>query len=266
MLSDYHLHSHFSGDCQVPMAEMIKQAIDLGLHRLCFTDHHDIDFPSETIDFTLDIPAYIKLLEQYKAQYSSSIQLLTGIELGMQMHLHQALDQVIKTYPFDFVIASQHLAQGQDVYQKDFFQSHTKKEGYDLYFQDMLNNITAFDNFDVYGHLDYIVRYGHFKDKSMKLEDYQDIIDSILKTLIEKGKGIEVNTSGYKYLGHRPHPHPDIIKRYYDLGGEIITLGSDAHLAANIASDFDIAKELLISLGFKYFTTFVERKPEFHRL
>lgn len=266
MLADYHLHSHFSGDCSVPMSDMIQKAIDLNIKLLCFTDHFDIDYPSTEIDFTLDVDQYLTHIEKMQEQYAGRIQILKGIELGLQMHLHPLLTEIVTTHDFDFVIGSQHLANGEDVYEPEFYANRSQSEGYLTYFQDLYDNAKGFDEYDVYGHLDYVVRYGRAEQKALIYKDFKEIIDAILKIIIQKGKGIEINTAGYKYNIDGPNPHPDVLNRYRELGGEIITIGSDAHMPNNILSDFDRAKVLLKSLGYPYFTTFQKRKPEFHKL
>ena len=117
------------------------------------------------------------------------------------------------------------------------------------------------DCFDVYGHLDYVVRYS--PEKSYDPLDYREMIDEILKLLIKKGKGIEINTAGLKSgLGY-VHPHEFILNRYKELGGEMITAGSDAHDRSRVAADFDQAEEALKKAGFKYYAVFRQRKPDF---
>ncbi len=266
MLSDFHLHSHFSGDCQVPIHEMIQSAIDKGVNRLCFTDHHDLDFPHPTINFELDLESYYTYFKEAKGQYQDKIQLLMGIELGMQPHLHSTLSQIVKTYPFDFIIASNHLSHGIDVYDKIYFEERSQYKGYLEYFEDMLENVKGYTDYDVYGHLDYVIRYGDFANKKLAYKDFKELLDEILRVIIHSGKGIEVNTSGYKYGLENPHPSLEIIQHYKDLGGQIITLGSDAHMPGNICSNFERAKDLLRGVGFKYVCTFVERQAEFHAL
>lgn len=266
MLSDYHLHSHFSGDCKVPMEEMITSAIEKGINRLCFTDHHDLDFPHPTIDFTLDIASYFKMLLSLQEQYKDQIQILAGIELGMQQHLYPTLTDIVAAHPFDFVIASNHLAKGIDVYDKIYFEERSQYKGYLEYFEDMLRNVSHYTDYDSYGHLDYVIRYGQFKEKKLAYQDFKEVLDEILKKVISNGKGIEVNTSGYRYNLGEPHPSKSILSHYKQLGGEVITIGSDAHHPKHLLHRFKEAKELLKDVGFDYFTTFVERKPEFHKL
>lgn len=123
--------------------------------------------------------------------------------------------------------------------------------------------IKTCDNFDVYGHLDYIVRYAPDQDNDYNWKDYYDYFDTILRLLIDKGKGIEINTAGLKYGLKNPNPCLDIVKMYRSLGGEIITTGSDAHKACHIAYSYEIITDMLKNTGFNYYTIFKERKPEF---
>ena len=114
--------------------------------------------------------------------------------------------------------------------------------------------------------MDYVVRYGKNREKEYAYSKFSDEIDMILKYLIEHGKGIELNTSGLKYGLPFAHPCPEILKRYRELGGEIITIGADAHKPEHIAYDFEKVKSILTDCGFKYYTEFLKRKPVFKQL
>ena len=137
---------------------------------------------------------------------------------------------------------------------------------YREYFQCTLENIKKFSNFDVLGHMDYVVRYGATMDKDYTYEKYKDILDKILELLIDKGKGLEINTGGLKKGMQDLHPSIDILKRYHKLGGEIITIGSDSHSTEHIAGYFDKAYDVLKECGFRYYTVFEKRVAEFKRL
>lgn len=103
-------------------------------------------------------------------------------------------------------------------------------------------------------------------DIGFNFNDYKDLFVEILKTIVQNGKGIEVNTAGLrKNLGY-PHPHKDILKMYKDLGGEIITIGSDAHLPEHIGYKFEDIPEILKSIGFNYYTVFENQNPKFYKL
>ena len=146
------------------------------------------------------------------------------------------------------------------------FTDRTDKEAYRLMMETTLENVRTSDCFQTLGHLDYVVRYGKSREKEYSYTDYADIIDEILKLLIEKEKGLEVNSAGLKYGLPFAHPHPDVLKHYRELGGEIITIGADAHKPEHIAYDFAKAEEILKSCGFKYYTEFFEQKPVFKQL
>ena len=129
------------------------------------------------------------------------------------------------------------------------------------YYEATLANIRKLDCFDVYGHIDYIVRYAPNKRENYSILDYKDIIDEILKLLIENGKGIECNTAGFKYGLGVPNPENYVLKRYHELGGEILTIGSDGHKPEHTAYAFDKVPALLESCGIRYYTVFHNRKP-----
>lgn len=267
IIADYHVHSSFSSDSTAPMESMVEKAISLGMKKICFTDHMDYDYPDGYgVTFTFDPDAYFKELDKITEKYNSKIKVLKGIELGLQPYLAFRYQNLMDQYDFDFAIASSHLIHGLDPYYPEFWKDKTPKEGLTLYFKSIIDNVKAFTGYQVYGHLDYIVRYVPDKTFNYKYEDYADIIDEVLKTIISHGLGIEVNTAGYKYgLGYA-HPREEILKRYKELGGEILTIGSDGHAPDHLGYDFKKAEQLLISLGFQYYTTFEKKKPIFERL
>ena len=129
--------------------------------------------------------------------------------------------------------------------------------------KDMAVSLVHFHDFDVMGHLDYVVRYGKNKEKEYSYKMFADEIDALLRELIEHGKGLELNMAGFKYGLPFAHPHPDILKRYRELGGEIVTVGADGHRPEHIAWEFDKACDILKGCNFKYYTEFKERKPIF---
>ena len=269
ILTDYHTHSHFSGDCDTPIENMIAKAISLGMTHLCFTEHLDLDYPvreGECLDFSLATDEYRNRFLSLKEKHQKDIELLWGVELGLQNHIFSDLHEYVQQQPFDFIIASSHLCNGGDPYYPDFFEGRREDDVYKEYFSSILENVKNFSDYDVYGHLDYIVRYGPNKDARYSYEKYRDIFDSLLKVIIEKGKGIELNTGGIKYGLKDLHPATSILKRYKELGGEIITIGSDAHNPENLLHHFSRAESVLKECGFEYYTIFKERIPQFIHL
>lgn len=266
MLWDTHMHTHFSTDSNADPESMIRQAIRLGLPGICFTDHLDYDYPEEPGSFLLDLETYSQAVSGLQEHYQKQLPVRFGIELGLQPHLAERHRELLTQYDFDFVIGSSHVVHGIDPYYPAYYEGRTESAAYQEYFDSILENIAAFDDFDVYGHIDYVVRYGPNKNADYSYAKYKETIDEILKVLISKGKGIEINTAGFKYgLGH-PNPTEDVLKRYRELGGEIITVGADGHKPEHIAYAFEKVPGILKNCGFRYYTVFRERKPEFIRL
>ena len=262
IITDMHTHSHLSGDCQIPIREMISAAQLKGLKYYAVTDHHDIDFPECGVDFSLDIELANKTILPLKKLNTPEFQLLQGIEYGLQPYLKDDLKQLSQASDYDLIIGSCHLGDGVDPYDKAYFEHRTKEEGYRIYFESTLKCVEELEGFDVLGHMDYAIRYWRGEGpRQYKYEEYANLFDAILETLIRKEIALEVNTAGYPYKLNQPHPAYDVLTRYYQLGGELLTIGSDAHLTKNIASHFDIVEEKLKAIGFKSYTTFVKRQP-----
>lgn len=265
MRADVHMHCGFSNDSETRPEDMVESAIAKGLSVICFTDHYDkdnLDWGDEAI---FDVESYFQKMMALQEEYRDRIDIRIGAEIGMQPYLAEYYQNFMAQHPFDFVIGSVHSVLEHDV-ALDFFQKHSDPEGYKIYFEEMLQDVQKIKSYDVLGHLDYIVRYSNQGSKGFNLNDYMDIIEEILKQVIAHGKGIEMNMSGLKYGLGAPHPQPEIIKRYRELGGEIITVGADGHIPEYIAYDYHLADDILKSCGFKYYTEFKGRKPVFVKI
>lgn len=260
--SDYHIHTNFSSDSEAPMEDMINIAIKKGLKEIAFTDHVDLNPHYALTDYN----NYLITFNHLKEKYSKKIILRFGVEMGLNFRKSSETRAFLESFPFDFVIGSSHDVCEKDLYYDDYFDDKTKKEAYSIYFEEVLENIKNIETFNVYGHLDFITRYGIYGDNSLKYEDYHELIDKVLKLLIEKNIGLEINTSGYRYNNDCPYPQIEILKKYRSLGGEIITSGSDAHRPEDIAGDFNLAFEIFEAAGFKYITTFENKKPNFTKI
>lgn len=274
--ADMHMHTWFSTDSEACPRDMADEAVRKGLKTICFTDHFDKDDLEWGEEGIFDVDAYFVEMQKLQEEYAGKLNIRIGIELGLRTYLKDYYEELTKKYPFDFVIGSVHNvpykkdAEGNVLYTdpaaEKLFTDRTDKEAYRLMMETTLENVRTSDCFQTLGHLDYVVRYGKSREKEYSYTDYADIIDEILKLLIEKEKGLEVNSAGLKYGLPFAHPHPDVLKRYRELGGEIITIGADAHKPEHIAYDFAKAEEILKSCGFKYYTEFFEQKPVFKQL
>lgn len=274
--ADMHMHTWFSTDSEACPRDMADEAVRKGLKTICFTDHFDKDDLEWGEEGIFDVDAYFVEMQKLQEEYAGKLNIRIGIELGLRTYLKDYYEELTKKYPFDFVIGSVHNvpykkdAEGNILYTdpaaEKLFTDRTDKEAYRLMMETTLENVRTSDCFQTLGHLDYVVRYGKSREKEYSYTDYADIIDEILKLLIEKEKGLEVNSAGLKYGLPFAHPHPDVLKHYRELGGEIITIGADAHKPEHIAYDFARAEEILKSCGFKYYTEFFEQKPVFKQL
>lgn len=264
ILIDYHLHSTYSMDGKMTMEEACIQAIELGLKEIVFTDHVELCWPGNNTPFDINsLSGYLEHIDEVADKYSDKLTIKKGMELGLEPDRLDTLSYIVDTYPVDFIIGSVHVIDGQDPYLRAYYDGKTKEESYIRYYTEILNIIKRFDKFSVLGHLDYVKRYSPFQ---WDMDDYKigyDIIDEILKLLIQKGKGIEINTSGYRHISEAPMPHFNIIKRYKELGGKVITIGSDAHTTEHMAFRFDDTIKSLQNMGITSIATFSNMQPSF---
>ena len=259
---DYHSHTFYSDDSRAPMKDMVEAACHAGLKELAITDHYDPDYPDQNFPFELDIPDYFAALDKTKKDYEKKIKIIRGIEIGIQHgSTLEKCSKAANAYDFDFVLGSFHCAHGFDLYGTDYFSGRTPEKAYTDFYSYMYDCLKTYKDYDVLAHFNIIDRYA--KDRPAN-DVYMDIVCEILKMIIADGKGIEFNTSSFRYgLGERTTPAAEILSLYKELGGEIITAGSDAHKPAHIADNLDLAYEGIKKAGFRYITTFDRRKPSF---
>lgn len=268
--SDCHMHTFFSEDGDTPPEVMAESAIEKGMKMICITDHLDLDYPISgglgTESYSPDLDEYFQKLEEMQKAFDGRLEIRKGVEFGMQPHLGEKCRELAENYPLDFLIGSVHLVQHTDPYYGEIFEAHPDGEAYQIMFQETLKCLESTDAFDILGHIDYIVRYGKHREKEYSYQAFAPVLDEILRKVIRTGKGIELNTSGWKYGLGFCHPHPEVLKHYRELGGEIITVGSDAHRPEHVAYDFRRAEKVLADCGFRYYTEFKERKPVFKKI
>lgn len=261
MFADYHVHTNFSDDSAFPMRDCIERAISIGLDEICFTEH--IDYGCTT-SFNCDCDSYNNTFLKYKEEYKNRINLKFGIEFGVQAHHKKYFDDIFNKYPFDFVLLSFHQIEDKELWNGDFQYGKTQQEYNKIYFNEIYNTIKVFNNYSVLAHMDLMRRYDDCGE--YPFEKSKEQIEQILKYIIANGKGIEVNTSSYRYKLKDLMPSSDILKLYKELGGEILTIGSDTHRENQLGGNIMIVREILKTFGFKYFCTFNKMEPTFHNL
>jgi histidinol-phosphatase (PHP family) len=245
------------------MENMVLSAITKGLTEICFTEHIDYEYPDKDFIFEFDLNEYDQMLNSLQEKYVGQIRIKKGIELGVQPHLLDRYEKLMNEEDFDFVICSIHTTDKKGLHSGDLFKDRTIDEAYEIYYAELLDCIRNFKQFSVLGHLDLVKRYTIDQQSG---QNFHEVITEIFKEIIPAGKGIELNTSGVRYGLPSGMPSDDILKLYKQCGGEIITLGSDAHRESEIAFEFRESLELLTRIGFKYIATFDQQEPRFHAI
>ncbi|MCR5830347.1 MAG: histidinol-phosphatase HisJ family protein [Lachnospiraceae bacterium] len=282
ILYDCHMHSDFSSDCKALMEEQAASAAEKGLKGICFTDHMDLEYPNTKefgMDFLFDMDEDYSRIDKVRKEYG--IRIGKGIEIGLRNEqgvserVTNGYKELLKRDDIDFVVGATHCLDMIDPYLADYWQGMSVKDSLRRYFIAILENVRNNPYIDTLAHIDYLVRYaripGGDPDKYDGRDLYidgenGDIIDEILRFIKENGIALEINTAGLKYgLGYA-HPKDWILKRYRDMGGELITIGSDAHKPEHVAYAFKETVEKLVALGFKEYAVFEKRKPVFYKL
>ncbi len=257
MLIDYHLHSQFSCDSRTNMEQICQAALNAGLTEIAFTDHMDLTYPHQYENHYIhDLDHYFATIAQYQQRYSGQLRIRVGLEIGLERHRLKQYEKIINGYPFDFIIGSVHEINGVAVSQKAFFQGKSKLQVYQQYYSAILDCIQQFDHFDVIGHLDYCKRYNPAPYQAGDHLLCLDLVTQLLQELIGRGKGLEVNTSGFRHSSAMCLPHFDILRHYRQLGGTIITTGSDSHRAEYVGYPMAETTAVLKQLGFQTISTF----------
>lgn len=240
---DTHIHTKYSADSEMELYQALSEAKNQNLG-LIITEHIDVDCPKEEFCM-IDLNSYFKEYEEYRKH-----NVLLGIEMGMRPDKLEEVNKIIMDNPFDYVIGSVHVVGHIDTFDGIFYEGKSKDEAYQQYLDYMIHCVKTHDNIDSLGHIDFVSRYSPYKDKEIYYEDYADYIDEVLKILAYKEKAIEINSrrledaSAIKNL-------MVIYKRFNELGGKFVTLGSDAHTLDKVGKNLYKAKEMAEECGLK---------------
>ena len=259
---DFHMHSRVSFDGNDTGEAMAKAALAAGLKEICFTDHIDYESGVEVQTMVFDT-------DQYNAEYDHleipGLKIRRGMEFGMAPGNRQLFLEDLKRRHFDFVLGSVHFVGPYDVYFEPYWRGKTVFEAERRYLEETLACVQAHEDYDVLAHLNFVSKaHDHPAPRPLPYEEHREIIDEILRVLVQKGKGMEMNTSGVDKCGGYL-PTADFFRRFKELGGEIVTIGSDAHTCSRVGQYSFDACEILKDI-FGYVCTFEDRKPIFHKL
>ncbi len=254
---DFHLHSSFSSDSREPMENMVKKAIELGLEEICFTEHYDTDLHVGG-EFQTNLGAYRDELIRLREKYHQ-IKLRFGIESGYMPSNVQKTDNMMRGYDFDFIIGSVHSVNEVDIYYMGC-QPSDRERMYRAYLEETLAVLRKAVHYNVLGHINYPSKMEAFKAKPMRSSDSPELCDDIFTLLIQNGKGMEFNTSSMRH-SRETGSTIGFLSRFKELGGEIITIGTDAHSTQAMNFMYNEALEALKAAGFKYICTFEKMEP-----
>lgn len=270
MRADYHIHTEYSNDSTEKMERVVERAIDIGLDEICFTDHVDygVKFDHSEANesgqmLNVDYISYFREIEKFRRKYAGQIAIKQGLEFGVQAHTVDKFQKIFDTYDLDFVILSCHQVDDKEFWTKDFQAGKTVAEYNAEYYREIYECMQLYKNYSVLGHLDMLQRYNEWH---YPFEKSEEIITRILGRAIADGKGIEVNTSSFKYGLDDLTPSRDILTLYHNLGGKIISIGSDCHSAEYLDDHIDYVRRELRKIGFTEFCTFDKMRPVFHEL
>lgn len=288
MYSDFHVHTYYSDDSGYPMEQVVKDAIEKGITDICFTDHVDYGIKPDqdelsneekiairsvvkySKDYNVDYPAYAEEIKSLQAKYGDKINIKMGMEFGLQVHTIPQFQKLFDSYDFDFIIMSCHQVEDKEFWRQDFQKGRTQDEYNQRYYDEILEQVKNYHDYSVLGHLDLISRYD--EAGLYPFEKIKDKVAEILKIVIADGKGIELNTSSVRYGIKNAEgkqeltPSKDILKLYKDLGGKIITIGSDSHAPNHLGAHINEQLEELKKIGFTEICTFDKMKPIFHKI
>ena len=256
-IHDQHVHSYYSFDCEESIEAYLDKATKLGLSYFVLTDHCDFNYLDEDKDLFFDIKKQDKELNELQLKYPN-IKILRGIETGYKPNALDRLKELIDNNRFDVINLSLHESDGIDYFLKEEFKKLGIDKTLSIYFQRQVEMARDYDNYDVLCHLDYGFKTAYLIDNTLKIEKYEGYISKIMEEVIKKDKALELNLKVQEVL---PTEHTEyILNLYKRLGGEHLTMSSDAHEVARFCKGFDKYIEIIKKAGFTHLTYFINRK------
>jgi histidinol-phosphatase (PHP family) len=256
-LIDYHVHTDNSFDCKIPMVEMCGTALDMGISEVAFTDHFnnhllDIDLGYYSADRFFDDVTYCR------SQFPQ-LTIRAGIEVGEPHRWGKRIRRVVENYPYDVVLGSLHWIGNNNMFDANYFRARTPEQAYTEYFTELSQMIRT-GGFDIVAHVDVFKRvscevYGKFD-----VRECEEALRNVWQACIDTQTTIEINTKGIRSSVRQFHPTTEALRWYVEMGGERLTLGSDAHHPDSLAGSFDLARQSAREAGIKRICRFEKRQ------
>jgi histidinol-phosphatase (PHP family) len=254
---DYHIHTRFSCDCDSDLPAICEAAIARGLSEIALADH--VDFGPDDPPGYFRPAEFLAEVEHCQTRYAGQLTIRAGAEIGEPHLFALETTAVLAAGEFDFILGSVHYAEGMRHTYKPHYFDQPLSQAYEAYFRQVVR-LAAEGNFDVLGHTDLVKldarEFGRPYDGP---QPYKDMIRTALRSIVERGKGIELNVSPLRKGQAELCPSLEVLRWYRELGGEILTLGSDAHTPSDVGAGFDVAVHVARAAGFTRLATFEKR-------
>ena len=247
-LTDLHVHSSFSYDCEEATENYIRKAIERGDERIGFVQHYDYDcFLAGDKTPLCELDAYKSEIDRLKNVYGEKIKIFFGIEFGFDERAESRYDELADKYKFDYVINSVHLVGGKDCYLKECWKNRPTDDIYKEYLEKVYKSVNADYPWQIVGHLGYPARYALENEREFSFEDYSRELTDILRSIITNEKYLEINSST---KSEKPFmPSEDILKKYANIGGKFVTFGSDAHSVERYCENVSEVEKIIKKYG-----------------
>lgn len=260
MKLDYHAHSLYSFDGECPMEEMVAAAAERGLTELCFTDHLDFDGP---VPHVPDFAARRAEMDGIHRRFPQ-VEILLGAEVSLKDDACAARTRsALQAAEPDFVLGSVHTVDGVDVWADHYYTGLSKEVAYRRYLEAVARELPTFPELNVLAHYDFVAKYAPYPDRSVTLDLAPEAFECIFRWLLDHGKGLEINTASWQQA---PPWGLDILRRYRELGGEYVTIGSDTHGSERVGARIGEALELARTAGIPCIATFRKGVPHLYKL
>lgn len=265
-IADTHMHSTASFDGHASRLDMARSAAEHGISTICFTDHYDVADEWGKLVPCFDWE-YARKEHNEALSANLDLEILYGLELGNAYADYDAALKSLDEPNLDVVIGSAHNSSGKlgfiDYYHVKFESEEMCYHYLDDYFAQVLE-LAQWGHFDTLAHIPYPLRYMRDRDGcQVNFDRYEKQIDEILTTIIGKGIALEVNTKGF---AGAVKEYTHLLNRYRALGGNMVTVGADAHRVHEVGRSIPNAYQLIRECGFENVTVFRGRKPQFHPL
>lgn len=254
---DFHHHTNHSFDSKGEMAEICEAAVNKGIEEICFTEHFSVNSTSPTFGH-MNWEKYMADIQACRKKFVGKLQIRLGIELCEPHLLREQYKEALNSIPFDYILGSVHNIEGMTL--RTYMNTYPERDIYLDYFKE-LEKLVSHADIDVLAHFDLMKRYGHLTIGNYPFSKYQEIISSILSIAVTRNIGLEINTSGWRTKLNESLPSLEVLKLYRELGGSLLTIGSDSHDKLQTGSGFNEAISMAKAAGFTAIYSFNHRKP-----